>query len=188
MQIIQDFIPIGRRNRPGLPMTPKYITIHDTANPSTGADARAHSIYVKTYPNLEAGWHFTVDDKAIYQHLPLTENGWHAGDGYNGTGNRQSIAIEICENRDGNRAQAEENAAWLAAKLIRETPSLLPFPACMKQHYDWSGKNCPRVLRAPGGWEGFLQKVAENLKPAACPECARLKGLIADAVRILEGA
>ena len=95
VQIIQDLIPKGRRNRPGYKLTPKYITIHDTANTQTGADARAHANYLKNSPNLEASWHFTVDDKVIIQHLPLSENGWHAGDGANGTGNRQSIGIEI---------------------------------------------------------------------------------------------
>lgn len=159
IQIIQDFIPPGRRNRPGYKLTPKYITIHDTANTQAGADAKAHAKYIKSdaCAARPASWHFTVDDKVIYQHLPLNENGWHAGDGASGTGNRQSIGIEICENRDGNRAAAEANAAWLVAKLLREFNLGLDR---VKQHYDWSGKNCPRVLRArKGGWDGFLAAV-----------------------------
>jgi N-acetylmuramoyl-L-alanine amidase len=163
VQIIQDFIPPGRRNRPGYKLEPRYITIHDTANTQTGADARAHANYLKSHPNLEASWHFTVDDKVIIQHLPLNENGWHAGDGASGTGNRQSIGIEICENRDGNRAKAEANAAWLVAKLLKDFSLGLDR---VKQHYDWSGKNCPRVLRARvNGWAGFLTAVQEHLSP-----------------------
>lgn len=164
VQIIQDLIPKGRRNRPGYRLDPKYITIHDTANTQSGADARAHAQYLKgsTAASLPVSWHFTVDDKVIYQHLPLNENGWHAGDGASGTGNRQSIGIEICENRDGNRAQAEANAAWLVAKLLREFNLGLDR---VKQHYDWSGKNCPRVLRArKGGWEGFLAAVQSYME------------------------
>ena len=108
-----------------------------------------------------------MDDKVIYQHLPLTENGWHAGDGTNGPGNRKSIAIEICVNRDGNLARAEANAAWLAAKLIKEVNTLKPFPACMKQHYDWSKKNCPAQIRGrKNGWQDFLAAVEAHLKPA----------------------
>lgn len=162
VNIIQDFIPKGRRNRPAYSMAPRYITIHDTGNSNAGADAEMHSGYVKggRAANIPASWHFTVDDKEIYQHLPLTENGWHAGDGGSGPGNRQSIGTEICMNPDGNRELAERNAAWLCAKLIKETPSLLDFPACMKQHYDWSGKNCPQVIRRrASGWEGFLGQV-----------------------------
>ena len=135
-----DLLP--KAKRPGYKMAAKYITVHDTGNASKGANAKMHNSYVhNNAPN--PSWHFTVDDKEIYQHLPLDENGWHAGDGTNGKGNRESIGVEICMNKGGNRAQAEANAAWLCAKLIREVASLKPFPACMKQHYDWNKKNCP---------------------------------------------
>lgn len=168
MQIISDFIPKGRRNRPGHAMTPKYITVHDTANAAAGADAAMHAKYLKNTPNLLAGWHFTVCSKAIYQHLPLNENGWHAGDGVNGTGNRQSIGIEICENKDGNRAQAEKNAAWLVAKLLREQGANNPGIPIenVVQHNHWTGKNCPRVLRGrKNGWADFLNAVQAHLAP-----------------------
>jgi len=167
VQIIQDLIPKGRRNRPGYKLTPEYITIHDTANPGKGADAKAHAGYLKgsAAASIPSSWHFTVDDKVIYQHLPLTENGWHCGDGTNGPGNRQSIGIEICENKDGNRAQAEANAAWLTAKLLRDYGLKI---GAVKQHYDWSKKNCPNVLRGrKNGWSGFLKAVEKEMQPAA---------------------
>ena len=169
VKIIIDLIPKGRRNRPGYPMEPLYLTIHSTANTAAGADAAAHAVYIKSdaCAARPASWHFTVDGgtkdgkqaPAIYQHLPLNENGWHAGDGTNGTGNRKSIGIEICENRDGNRAQAIRTAAWLCAKLIREVKTLKPFPEVLKQHFDWSGKNCPRILRTGNKWADFLRQV-----------------------------
>ena len=108
IKIIQDFIPKGRKNRPGYPMTPKYITIHETGSFGKGANAKAHAKYIKSddAANRPASWHFTVDDTEIYQHLPLNENGWHAGDGESGIGNRQSIGIEICVNSDGNFEKA----------------------------------------------------------------------------------
>jgi len=168
VQIIQDFIPKGRKNRPGYALSPKYLTVHDTANPGTGANAKSHAQYLKgsSAAAIPASWHFTVDDKVIVQHLPLTENGWHAGDGTNGPGNRQSIGIEICENKDGNRVKAEENTAWLCAKLIKEVGSLKAFPECIKMHFDWSGKNCPHIIRArKGGWDGFKQLVKAYLSP-----------------------
>jgi len=164
MEIRQDFISKGRRNRPGYKMTPRYITVHDTANTQSGADAAAHARYLKgdTAASIPASWHFTVDDKEIRQHLPVTEVGWHAGDGSTGTGNRQSIGIEICENRDGNRAQAEKNAAWLIAKLLKDFGLSI---SAVVQHNRWSGKNCPRVLRSrKGGWEGFLSQIESYLK------------------------
>jgi N-acetylmuramoyl-L-alanine amidase len=171
MNIIQDFIPVGRRNRPGTKLTgPKYITIHDTANPSKGADALMHARYLKgdDAANRPASWHFTVDDQRIVQHMPLDEVAWHAGDGSKGPGNTSSIAIEICENVDGDRAKAEENAAELVAYLIRTVPSLLSFPECVVQHNRWSGKHCPRIIRnRPGGWDGFLAAVRAHLSPPA---------------------
>lgn len=186
VQIIQDFIPKGRKNRPGYKLTPKYITIHDTANTQAGADAKAHANYVKSAAAaaIPASWHFTVDDKVIYQHLPLNENGWHAGDGTNGAGNRESIGIEICENRDGNRAQAEKNAAWLAAKLLKDYGLGLDR---VKQHYDWSGKNCPRVLRGrKDGWQGFLAAVESHLKAGDMPAITRAIGLEVDGKAVKE--
>lgn len=172
MNIIQDFIPVGRGNRPGFAMTPKYITIHDTANKNKGANALMHAKYLKgdTAAKLPVSWHYTVDDQYIVQHLPLNEHGWHAGDG-NGPGNRMSIGIEICENVDGDRAKAEANAAELVANLIRTVPSLLPFPECVVQHNRWSGKDCPHIIRhRPGGWEAFLAAVRAHLeRPAPDP-------------------
>lgn len=186
VNIIEEFIPRGRRNRPGNSLIAKYITIHDTGNSNAGADAKNHSHWVRTNPdpNFLSSWHFTVDDRIAIQQLPLTEHGWHAGDGANGPGNRQSIGIEICENKDGQRELAEINAAWLCTKLIKEVPTLLAYPDCMKQHYHWTGKNCPRVIRGrAGGWEDFLARVSGFLKagePAPALEKAIVIGSYAD--------
>ena len=157
--IVQDFIPKGR-NRPGLPMAPEWITVHDTANTKAGADALAHAKYLKgdAAAALPVSWHYTISDKQIFQHLPLDENGWHAGDGLNGPGNRSSIGIEICENSDGDRAMAEEMAARLIARLMKEFGLSIDK---VVQHSKWApGKDCPRVLRnRPAGWEVFLRMV-----------------------------
>ena len=157
-------------------MTPAFVTIHDTANINRGADAVMHGRYLKgdAAANAPVSWHFTVDDRRAVQHLPLTENGWHCGDGGEGPGNRTSIGIEICENSDGDRARAEANAAELVAYLIKTVPSLKPFPECVVQHNHWNGKDCPRVLRhRPGGWEGFLDAVENFLKPVGTPIMGR---------------
>ena len=164
IKIIQDFIPKGRKNRPGYPMTPKYITIHETGSFGKGANAKAHAKYIKSddAANRPASWHFTVDDKVIYQHLPLNENGWHAGDGGSGTGNRQSIGIEICVNSDGNFEKAVQNAQWLVRKLMVEFN--IPIEN-IKQHYDWSGKNCPYTIRkTPNCWKNFLDGLKDKPK------------------------
>ena len=37
LKIVKDYIPKGRKNRPGYKLTPKYVTIHNTANPNATA-------------------------------------------------------------------------------------------------------------------------------------------------------
>ena len=60
-----------------------FITIHDTGNDKKNADALAHAKYVSTGQNVGTSWHFTVDENSIYQHMPLNEKAYHAGDGQN---------------------------------------------------------------------------------------------------------
>ncbi|ADF59157.1 MULTISPECIES: N-acetylmuramoyl-L-alanine amidase [Bacillus subtilis group] len=149
VKITKDFIPVGHSNRPGYTMDPAYITVHNTANTARGASAAMHARYEKN-PETPTSWHFTVDDKEIYQHLPLNENGWHAGDGNRGTGNRKSIGIEICENSDGDFEKAVANAQWLIKKLMKEQGISL---ANVVPHKHWSGKQCPRKLL--DRWDSF---------------------------------
>ena len=158
-------VPKGNPDiRPGYHMTPKYITIHETDNTSVGAGARNHAQYLYNQAvgntNRAASWHFTVDDKEIYQHLPINENGWHAGDG-NGAGNRQSIAIEIAVNQDGDYNKAVENAKKLAAHLMKETGVSLNN---VVKHQKWSGKNCPSRMIREGQWDAFLTGVDKYYK------------------------
>ena len=96
--ILQEFITAGRPNRPGTAIQPTSITMHNTSNTSPGADAKAHSRFVReTGYYMHKGkknwvsWHYTVDDKMAIQHLPNTEMGWHAG-----PANGSSIGIEVC--------------------------------------------------------------------------------------------
>jgi N-acetylmuramoyl-L-alanine amidase len=136
-----------------------------------------HGRYLRSQDAIdrEVMWHFTVDDHEIHQHLPISEVGWHAGDGYGGPGNRRSIAIEICVNSDGDFEKAKANAAELVAYLIKTAPCLLPFPGCVVQHNGWSGKDCPHQIRAtPGAWEGFLAMVRANLAPPAWDPVAEI--------------
>lgn len=79
ISIIHHLIPVSNKlARPQYPMSPEYITIHNTGNP--GASALANSIYVDTV-DINKSWHFTVGPGEVYQELPITESAWHAGDG-----------------------------------------------------------------------------------------------------------
>ena len=121
--------------------------------------------------NSTASYHYVVDDKEIYRLLPDNEVAWHAGDGENGTGNRQSLAIEICENADGNLLGATNNAVELTVYLMK----LYNIPLKnVVQHNYWSGKNCPNRIRKgePYNWQTFLNKVEQGLKANTQPKTA----------------
>uniref|UniRef100_UPI000AE1CABE N-acetylmuramoyl-L-alanine amidase n=1 Tax=Bacillus sp. JCM 19041 TaxID=1460637 RepID=UPI000AE1CABE len=152
MQIVKDYVPITHRNRPGYPMTPLYITIHETGNEKEDATARMHARYVKL-STTAVSWHYTVDDQDIaYQHLPTNENGWHAGDGRDGIGNRQSVGIELCVNKGSDFEKTRRNAAMLVL-ILQEKYGIALQNVVTHQH--WSGKNCPRFLLSAGGINSF---------------------------------
>lgn len=170
LAIIQDPLPTGSSNRPGTARIPTAITIHNTDNSAKGANAAAHAKYMKgaDAKRRKVSWHFTVDDKSIYQSLPVGEIGWHAS---TSAGNASSIGIEICMNEGLDEAAAYEKAALLTAALAKQHG--INVPTAIVQHHHWSGKNCPRVLRAKqNGWRDFLTRVEDlyrSLRAASSP-------------------
>ena len=138
-------------------MTPRFITVHDTANDAT-ACAEIRNIN-NNNPNLQVSFHFAVDDIEAVQGLPLNRNGWHAGDG-NGPGNRQSIGVEVCFSRSGGQRylNARANGARLVARLMRDHNIPL---ANVRTHQSWSGKNCPH-RNLSMGWQNFINLVQKE--------------------------
>ena len=59
------------------PMTPEYITIHNTANDATAINEIAYMTRNKEVTSF----HVAIDDKHAVQAIPFDRNGWHAGDG-----------------------------------------------------------------------------------------------------------
>ena len=171
-EIKTKLIQTNTAARSGYALTPKYISIHNTGNTNVSADAENHAIYMQgSGKNSTASYHYVVDDKEIYKLLPDNEVAWHAGDGENGTGNRQSLAIEICENADGNLLNATNNAVELTVYLMK----LYNIPLKnVVQHNYWSGKNCPNRIRKgePYNWQTFLNKVEQGLKTNTQPKTA----------------
>ena len=159
VDVITDFIEENSHNRPGIKREIKYIVIHETGNDEYGSTAKNHSTYLKKNSKVENSWHYTVDDHEIYHHLPDDEVGWHASDGLtkNG-GNLNGIGIEICVNDDGNFNQAVDNAARLTAYLLNAYRLDIKD---IKQHADFTKKNCPENLRDTGQWDAFIEKVKE---------------------------
>ena len=159
------FAPAGAKCRPGLALLPRYITVHNTANTCKGAGAESYAAYLRNGgKNTTSSWHYAVDDRLITHCIPDNEVAWHAGDGNNGTGNRQSLAIEICENPESDLLAATDNAAELTAALMKKYG--VPIGNVV-QHNHWSGKDCPRRIRRgePYTWATFLEKVQAFFEP-----------------------
>ncbi|MFD1874294.1 N-acetylmuramoyl-L-alanine amidase [Hymenobacter bucti] len=160
LNLARDIIQEGARNRSGRPLTPSFITIHNTANADRGANAKMHARYLHGTDAQQrlVSWHFSVDDQQCVQHLPLYEQGMHAG---TSLGNARSIGIEICENKGIDQPAANQRAALLTAALLRllglDLSRVVP-------HKHWSGKQCPHLLLdATGGIDKFLQLVKKEL-------------------------
>jgi uncharacterized coiled-coil protein SlyX len=168
LQIVQDFIPLGRANRPAYSMLPEGQCWHETGSFAVGANAKSHAIYIKSdaCANRPASWHLTVDSKPIvYQHLPFNESGWHAGDGSTGRGNRRYIGIELCVNADGDFEQTLRHGIWVGRHLNKTVPNLvlrIKAPDLLQQHWNFSAKNCPQRIRTEGRWNWFVNEIMKE--------------------------
>lgn len=153
--LVEDFLPSSAPNRPGKKLRATFITVHNTANASAGADALMHARYLRSddAKSRRVSWHFTVDDVRVVQHLPTRETGWHAGP----DGNLASIGVEVCENEGIDEAAAVDRAALLVALLCKDGPINVEH---VRTHQSWTGKNCPHViLHRPGGFPAFVDRV-----------------------------
>lgn len=142
----------GRNNKK------QYITVHQTGNTSRGANAQAHANLQSNGNARSASWHYSVDDKEAVQSFSHDAQCWHASDG-RGDGNLNSIAVELCINEDADYKKAVENGAKLVKKIMNDEN--IPLEN-VKQHADWSPKNCPAQIRSGKegiDWNDFLELV-----------------------------
>jgi len=154
------------------PMKPIGLTIHETGNI---ASAMAEISYMQGN-NRQVSYHFAVDDTRAVQGLPLDRNGWHAGDGGQGRGNRRTIGLEHCYNWNGRTTtendpvnnpkyqKAIANGIELAANLFIQYPEWGE-PESGKniwQHNHHNGKHCPQRIRQEQRWNAFVEAVKDR--------------------------
>ena len=158
MSLIQSLVTKDRYDiKCPYPMTPKGICIHNTYN---DAPARNEISYMKNNDN-EVSFHIAIDNIEAIQGIPFDRNAWHSGDGGNGEGNRNYIAVEICYSKSGGYKfeESEKRAAKEVAALLKQYKWTI---ANVKKHQDFSGKYCPhRTL--DNGWQRFLNMVQAEL-------------------------
>ena len=156
MNYRQDHIPKSANRRPGRAMKPQYLTIHSTGNPSSTA-RNERGWLTNPSNNRTASWHIVVDEREAIEAIPLNEVAFHAG---TAAGNNTSIGLEICES--GNREKTLAHAAEVAASILKKYGWGVDR---LRRHYDWSKKNCPRILSANNwaGWNDFKKLVQKEL-------------------------
>lgn len=142
---------------------PKYVTIHNTDDIAEASGTNDAEQYARaTYNNAmgDVVVHYYIDETACWHILADDTVGYHAGDGANGTGNTQSIAIEVIMDGSGKSydTKAEERAALLTAILLDKYSLKID---AVVQHNKWNGKNCPLYIRPH--WSKFIEKVKKNL-------------------------
>lgn len=158
MTIIKNLVPKDRYYlKCPYPMEGEFYVVHNTANDASAKNEIAYMIS----NNYETSFHYAIDDKYVVQGLPEDRNGWHAGDGAEGDGNRKGIGIEICYSLSGGAKfiAAEKNAAKFLAEKLKERGWGIDK---VKKHQDFDGKYCPhRTLDM--GWQRFLDMIQTEI-------------------------
>ncbi len=139
-----------------------YIVIHETGNFAKGVGAKNHAMYLNR-SNDTTSWHYTVDDKEIYHHIPDNEVAYHAADEL---GNLHGIGIELCVNQDGNFEKTFDNAVKLVAYLIKVYDLSI---YDIRTHHDFSGKNCPHIILRDNRFDEFKNRVKSLLQNSQAP-------------------
>ncbi len=178
-------IKFNRSNRGGTPI--KYIVVHDTGNPSRGANATAHYNYFNGGDRSSSADFFVDDTQALCVNDYYKYYTWHCGDGRGkyGITNRNSVGIEFCINVDSDRDKTLERTAQLVRELMQELN--IPIDRVVR-HYDASRKNCPQSMSGNGWaqWYKFKEKLkGEDLTMAQYEELKNEITQLTETVKVL---
>ena len=178
-------IKYNRSNRGGTPI--RYIVVHDTGNPSRGANATAHYNYFNGGDRSSSADFFVDDTQVLCVNDYYKFYTWHCGDGHGkyGITNRNSVGIEFCINVDSDRDKTLERTAQLVRELMQELN--IPIDRVVR-HYDASRKNCPQSMSGNGWaqWYKFKEKLkGEDLTMAQYEELKNEISQLTETVKVL---
>ena len=178
-------IKYNRSNRGGTPI--RYIVVHDTGNPSRGANATAHYNYFNGGDRSSSADFFVDDTQVLCVNDYYKFYTWHCGDGHGkyGITNRNSVGIEFCINVDSDRDKTLERTAQLVRELMQELD--IPIDRVVR-HYDASRKNCPQSMSGNGWaqWYKFKEKLkGEDLTMAQYEELKNEISQLTETVKVL---
>lgn len=166
--------------------TIKYIVVHDTGNPSIGADAKAHFDYFNG-GNRSSSADIFVDDREVWAVNDYNKYyAWHCGDGKGryGITNANSIGVEICVNQDGDYNRAIANTVNIVRTLMDELN--VPLKNVVR-HYDASRKNCPSSMSKNNweSWDKFKERLNGGLTMSEYQELKKELTEITETLKIL---
>ena len=145
----------------------KFIIIHDTGNPSKGADAMMHFKYLQQAKRYGSA-HYYVDDKEIIQTIGDSKVAWAVGDTWakkhrtrSDVYNRNSISVELCINSDIDEYQAYVNLLELTKNLMKKFKINAEH---VVRHFDATGKPCPGSWKKDN-WAKWKQFKHDILQP-----------------------
>lgn len=178
-------IKYNRSNRGGTPI--RYIVVHDTGNPSRGANATAHYNYFNGGDRSSSADFFVDDTQVLCVNDYYKYYTWHCGDGRGkyGITNRNSVGIEFCINVDSDRDKTLERTAQIVRELMQELN--IPIDRVVR-HYDASRKNCPQSMSGNGWaqWYKFKEKLkGEDLTMAQYEELKNEITQLTETVKVL---
>ena len=178
-------IKYNRSNRGGIPI--RYIVVHDTGNPSRGANATAHYNYFNGGDRSSSADFFVDDTQVLCVNDYYKYYTWHCGDGRGkyGITNRNSVGIEFCINVDSDRDKTLERTAQLVRELMQQLN--IPIDRVVR-HYDASRKNCPQSMSGNGWaqWYKFKEKLkGEDLTMAQYEELKNEISQLTETVKVL---
>lgn len=169
-QIIEKLLPKGGKsansNRPGMPLNPIGVVIHETATPNATAEAE-YRYFSSGYRGASA--HYFVDYQSIIRTIPENEIAWHAGK----TANQKFLSIEMCHFNDEARFKETWNrTVWLVADMCRR--------------YGWNPDNAIRSH----AWVSRTWRETDHLDPENyfAAHGRSMEQFIADVKNLLKGA
>lgn len=159
MQLTRLMVPNSKYNiKCPYAMNPDGICVHNTANKASAMSEISYMVG----NNNQVSYHYAVDDYRIVQGIEENRNAWHAGDGGNGKGNRNKIAIEICHSTNPDTSMFDKSerlaAKFIAYKLKEKGWGIEK----VSKHQDYNGKYCPHKT-LDLGWERFLNLIRAEL-------------------------
>lgn len=169
-----DHIPVYSHKRKGkistdIPLNWEYITIHNTNNEATTAKEERRLLVDPNNTSINSP-HMIIDDNQCIECVPLTEQALSCDDDINSDGNIKSINIKLCETGDIEKT-IDNTAEIIALLLLLRGKTAVD---ALKQHNDWTGKNCPRLLRKDNNrlYNLLIEKIAIKTQLLSSPQTA----------------